>query len=103
MRRIDKMLYEARVLDARTREYKPCYVVEMDSDGKWNVRGSKRQFTTEEQAVKFCQSQAAGRPVGIVICDIPRILPEGGYLDTCTISEADALKELRAHGFTGTS
>lgn len=98
MKRLDKMLYEARLLDAQTREYKPCYLVEMTEHGAWSVRGFKRRFESESEAVEFCDKQAAGRPVGIVICDIPRILPEGDLLDTCAVSETDALKELIDHG-----
>ena len=102
MRRLDKMLYEAKILDARTRESKPCYFVEVTEAGKWAVLGSKRLFDTEAQAVEFCNEQAAGRRVGIVICDIPRILPDGEYIDTCSTNEADAMKELTGNG-EGTS
>lgn len=102
MKRLDKMLYEAKLLDAQTREYKPCYLVEMTECGDWAVRGTKHRFASEAEAVAFCGKQAAGRPVGIVVCDIPRILPDGDSLDTCTISEADALKELMNHGIKGT-
>ena len=103
MTHIDKMLYEARVLDARTREYKPCVIVEKTAAGKWAVRGSNRQFETEDQAVAFCQEQAAGRPMGIVIDDIPRVPVEGDYIDTCAGNAAEAMKELIVHGYKGTS
>ena len=101
MTRLDKMLYEIKLLDARTREYRPCYLVEMADPGQWTVCGSKQRFNSEAQAVEFCQAQAAGRPVGIVICDIPRVLPDGDYMDTCKTNEADAMKELMKHGIKG--
>ncbi|MBR3561917.1 MAG: hypothetical protein IKN81_10420 [Oscillospiraceae bacterium] len=101
MTRIDRMLYAARVLDVRTREYKPCLIVEKTAKDTWMVRGSNRQFTSEAQAVEFCKEQAGGRPVGIVIDDIPRVLPDGDYIDTCKTNEADAVKELMEYGRKG--
>lgn len=95
MTRIEKMLYEAKILDVQTREYRPCVLVEMTDTGKWEVSGCNQQFDTEEQA--------AGRPVGVVICDIPHILPNRDYIDTCGIQEADAMKELINHAGKGAS
>ena len=103
MTRIDKMLYEARLLDARTREYKPCVIVEKTISGKWAVRGSDKQFDTEDHAAAFCKEQAGGRFVGIVFDDIPRVPYKGDYIDTCTKTEAEAMKELIEHGYKGTS
>lgn len=103
MTRIEKMLYEAKILDVQTREYRPCVLVEMTDTGKWEISGCNQQFDTEEQAVKFFQEQAAGRPVGVVICDIPHILPNRDYIDTCGIQEADAMKELINHAGKGAS
>lgn len=102
MKRIDKMLYEAKLLDVQTREYKPCYVIGITEAGDWAVSGCKRRFSSEAQAVDFCKEQAAGRRVGIVVCDIPRVLPQGDFLDTCATSEADAMKELIEYGAKGT-
>lgn len=102
MKRLDKMLYAAKLLDAQTREYKPCCLIEMTEHGDWAVRGIKHRFVSEAEAVDFCHKQAAGRSVGVVVCDIPRILPDDDLLDTCTINETDALKELMNHGIKGT-
>lgn len=99
MTRLDKMLYEARLLDAQTREYKPCCLIEMTDAGKWQVRGNNRLFDSEDQAVEFCRTQAAGRPVGIVICDIPRVAAQptdGIGIDPLSVSEA--IKDLERTG-----
>lgn len=103
MRKLDKMLYEAKILDARTREHKPCYFVEVTEAGKWVVRGSNRLFDTEAQAVDFCQECAGERHVGIIVCDIPYSLPDGDVMNTCGITEAEAMKELTENGVKGTS
>lgn len=103
MTRIDKMLYTARQLDVQTREYRPCVLIEMTDTGKWEINGCNRQFDTEEQAVNFCKEQAAGRTVGIVICDIPRTAAiESADVQTAIDpfdpqAVSEAIKELTGH------
>lgn len=112
MTRIDKMLHEARLLDARTRECIALFFIEKTIAGKWIVHGSNKQFDTVDQAKDFCMEQTASNPLvinnraldpAIIINDIPRVPYEGDYIDTCTKTEAEAMKELMEHGYKGTS
>ena len=103
MTRIDKLLYEAKILDVRTREYKPCLIIEKIAADRWTVRGYTGAFSSEAQAVEFCKEQAAGRPLGIVIDDIPHILPESDYVNTRTIPDDEAIKELINNADEGSS
>ena len=103
MTHIDRLLYAAKVLDTKTREYKPCLIVVKNEKGRWTVRGIDREFLTEQSAIQFCEDQAAGRRVAIVIDDIPRIVPDGDYIDTRTAADLEIAKELFDNGVEGTS
>lgn len=75
MKKIDKMLYDAKVLERKQRDYMRVCIIERNREqtDKFMVLGLERRFDTEEKAVQFCQDQAEGKPVSIIVMDIPRM------------------------------
>ena len=103
MTHIARLMYEAKVLDTKTRDYKPCLIISKNENDRWTVRGLDREFATQDSAIQFCEDQAAGRRLAIVIDDIQRVLPDSDYIDTRSAADFEIAKELLKDGVEGSS
>ena len=72
MRELDRMLLQARKLDILTRDYVQVCIIRPDDTGAWGGVGIDQTFDSRSDATHFCREQAAGRPLVIIVDDIPR-------------------------------
>lgn len=98
MAKLDKMLQDARALKTAKTPYQPLCIIEKLESDQWSVQGfDGATFDTQDQAMQFCENQAAGRRVSVVFFDIPRILPDGDYVIPDGESEVDLIAAANAN------
>ena len=79
MNHINRLIRDAKVIERNTAKYMRLCMIDFDADaGKYIIHGLEDvYFDDEGSAVQYCNDQAEGRPVSIIILDIPYSSPHG--------------------------